>query len=109
MKINFDTPILSIDGKPIKKDADAIFTLRDVCVSAILADTPEVQKMDAKTKRALGHLADRIFGCKEPINLPAEDIVLLKDAIPRAYGVLTTTRALDILDGEDEPPAGDSN
>jgi len=106
MKINFETPITGIDGKSIKVksgEEESIFTLREVAVNALLVETQESAKLDGKEKVKRFRMADRIFGCKEPITFSAEDIVLLKDQIAKTYGTLVTARAWEILDSEKEP------
>ena len=101
MKIDFSKQIMDIAGKPIKmKDGEAErdFILRDVAVNAILTETQESAKSDGKEKVRRFRLADKIFGAAEPIALPAEDIVLLKDMIAKAYGALVTARAWDLIE-----------
>jgi hypothetical protein len=104
MKINFSESIKDISGKPIKlKDGEAErdFTLRDVSVNAVLAESQENAKSDGKEKIRRFRLADKIFGAAEPIALPSEDIVLLKDMIAKTYGALVTARAWDMLEKEE--------
>jgi hypothetical protein len=102
MKINFETPILGIDGEPIilkDKEGEPKFTIRDVAVNALLMESQESAKLDGKEKVKRFRLADRIFGCKEPIKMEAEEVALVKDQISKAYGTLVTARAWDILEG----------
>jgi hypothetical protein len=109
MKINFDLSIRDLAGDPIQtKEKDGTerdFTLRDVCVNAILAEPQDrnAKPLDGKEKVRRLRLADKIYGCKEPINLPAEDVATLKEQIAALYPIVTTGRAWAILEGEDTP------
>jgi hypothetical protein len=108
MKIDFSLTIDRITGAPIQvEDVEGKpdYTLRDVAVNALLADTPEAVKLGGKEKVQRFRLADRIYGCKEPIKLEAEEIVLVKEQIAKTHGVLATARAWDILDGKEDAPA----
>jgi hypothetical protein len=119
MKINFDSVITGIDGEPIKtkdqrpgKDGgretfERDFVLRDVAVNALLAEPQDrnAKPLDGKEKVRRTRLADKIYGCHEPINISAEDVVLIKDQVNAIYPTLTTARAWAILEGEDAPSA----
>jgi hypothetical protein len=59
--------------------------------------------MEGKEKIRRFRLADRIYGAKEPIQLSAEDVVLLKEVTAKTYGPLITGRAWDLL----EPPTAE--
>jgi len=101
MKIDFDSTINDLTGKaiPLKEgETERTFTLRDVCVNALLMETQDSAKLDGKEKVRRFRLADKIFGTAEPIALPAEDIVLLKDQIAKGYGALVTARAWDLIE-----------
>lgn len=107
MKIDFSKPILGLDGVPLKVqdlDGHPDFTIRDACVNALLSDRPasgrpDEPKIDGKEKVRRFRLAQKIYGCKEPINLESDDIVLLKNKIAEVYPTLTTARAWEILEG----------
>ena len=105
MKIDFSKPMLALSAKTIKVSdlpGEPEFTIRDVATNALTAETQENTKLDGKEKIKRFRLAERIFGCKEPIKLDAEEIVLVKNEISKIYGITVTTRAWDILDGTDE-------
>lgn len=102
MKINFDETIKNFEGKDVMitdVDRERPFTLRDVAVNSLVDE--RVGKIEAGEKYARGRLADRIFGCKEPIDLPVEDIALLKRLSSQTYGPLVVLRAWDMLDKRD--------
>lgn len=102
-------PILGIDGTTVKqmdKEGQPDFTLREVCVNSLLTETKESAALDGMEKVRQFRMADRIYGCKEPIEISDADILVLKGLIGKAYGRIAVTRAWDILDGKTEPPAG---
>jgi hypothetical protein len=112
MKIDFTATIDDLKGKPLpiqdgevddpetkqKRPVFRDFTLRDVCVNSLLLETRGGDAIDGKEKVRRFRLADKIFGAAESIVLPAEDIVLLKDQVAKAYGALVTARAWDLLE-----------
>jgi hypothetical protein len=101
MKINFSELILHLGGNPVmtkEGDKDVELTLREVCVSSLLIEKQSDKPADGKEKFRRFRLADKIFGAKEPIAVPAEDVVLLKSLIPLLYGALIVGRAWDILE-----------
>lgn len=101
MKVDFGALMTGIAGQEIKiTDAgvERPFTLRDVAVNALMDE--RAGKAEAEEKYGRGALADRIFGCKEPILISAEEVVLLKRLIGQTYGPLIVWRAWNILEGK---------
>ena len=101
MKINFDSTITDLAGNPIQIDDKGVkrpCTLRDVCTNALLLETAKSQGIEGKEKVRRFRLADKIFGTKEPIQIEAEDIVLLKQLVAEAYAPLVTGRSWDLLE-----------
>jgi hypothetical protein len=104
MKIDFATSLLDLDGQPLQDGEEAV-TLRKIAVNALLATlivdghTPENLSGEAKIRNAL--LAEAIHTAKSAIDLKAEDVVLLKERVGRAYQPLLVMRAWALLD----PPA----
>ncbi len=94
--------VLQLQGEPL--------TLRDVCCNA-LDSTIQVkdergnlvnEQLDFKEKRRLNHLATKIWGTQEPIDIKTEDITTLKDRIARFYiGNLVPGQVCDMLDPEE--------
>ncbi len=73
--------------------------LRDVCIEGICANT---QQLDGMEKYRRGKLADKIFGAAEPIELPAEEIVKIKEAVGTAWpNPIVVMRAWDMLEGKE--------
>jgi hypothetical protein len=106
MKIDFSTPIRGIDETIVKqmdKEGQPDFTLREVAVNSLLTETKESAALDGMEKVRQFRMADRIYGCKEPIEVPDADRELLKALIGKIYGRIAVTRAWDILDGKTEP------
>ncbi len=99
MKINFDTILMTLDGKSIKEspneDSDDL-TLATASVVALFNTGPDV-KGPEKLNRFV--LAQRIK--QNPIvDLSAEDITIIRKEIGVTYGPLVYGRASEILDLE---------
>jgi hypothetical protein len=105
MKIDFNAPIKALDGGDRKDEKGDVFRLRDACVTALdRAPEDETKKVDAKEKYRRGHLAQRIYGAKEPIALDAEDVALVKNLVGRIFmSNLIVAEVWDMLDPKDVP------
>ena len=103
MKIDFSVPLKALSGEDIKDGKGAAFTLRDAAVVALDAVSDDDRKLDGKGKYRRGHLASRIYGCKEPIVLDVDDLKLVKDLIGKIYGPRVVHEAWDLLDPRDTP------
>lgn len=103
MKIDFSQEILSIDGKPTPLNDDhPSSTLRDICVTALDRPRDPNERLEAEEKIKRARLAERIYRAKEPINLMAEEIALLKRLISDIFlSNWTVYQASKLLD----PPA----
>lgn len=101
MKIDFSVVLKGLDGVELKpRDMDSkSLTLRDVCVDALLVEKPG-DKVDSKEKLRRYRLAEKIYGCKEPISLSVEDIVIIKEQTAFRWSTLVMGRAWDLLEGE---------
>ena len=100
MKIDFNAPVKALNGDDRKDDKGDVFRLRDACVLALdRAVEGEAKQIDAKEKYRRGHLAQRIYGAKEPIALDAEDIALIKGLVGKVYlSNLIVAEVWDMLD-----------
>jgi hypothetical protein len=104
MKIDFNAPIIGLDGNP-RKDGTETFLLRDACVLALDRADADDSKPDAKEKTRRGHLAMRVYGAKEPIALGIEDVALIKRLVGRVYqSTVLIAQVEDMLDPQDAPP-----
>jgi len=98
MKIDFSQVIMTLEGVPMKGAQGVEFTLRSACVVALDAITEEAKQVDAKEKYRRGALAARIYRTKEPINLSAEEIVLLKELVGKLFGPRVVHEVWNVLD-----------
>ena len=98
MKINFEQGIFNLDGTEMKTEKGEPFTLRNACVVSLDAATDEVRKMTGEDKFKRGQLAARIYRTKEPINLKAEEIAIIKTAIGFVYGPHIIHETWNLLD-----------
>lgn len=115
MKVDFSLVLTSIKGTPIQmpemvKDKDGKeeevkrdFTLRDAAINGLLFMSEEdVKKLTGVEKIKRNNLADRIWGCKEPINLTSEERVLIKEQINKIYDVRVTAQSWLMIDPVEE-------
>jgi hypothetical protein len=103
MNINFDSEITDLANQPIM-NGEKHLDLATICTNALLTPAQNDQSMAADEKVRRYRLAQRITN-GGTLDMPLEDLVLLKDIIGKAYPPLVVGRAFDILD----PPPGKSN
>lgn len=105
MKIDFSQNILGLDGKPFRltdEDGSPFATLKDVAITALSLLTPaERERGISATDQARRYaLMVRIYDAPAEIDLPAEDISLIKSLVPVAYpSPRFGGPALKLLDG----------
>lgn len=106
MKIDFEQKILQLNGEGIKTETGESFTLRNACVVSLDAMTEDIKRLSADDKYLRGNLAARIYRTKEPINLKAEEISVLKDVVGKIYGPHIVHEAWNLLDPPEESGDG---
>ena len=94
--IDFSATINDLKGNPLKQDGEDV-TLRDTCTNALLAAF-QGEQQDGKTKMSRWKLAQRIHDAKEPIELTAGDVTLLKEVVSKAYSAAVVGPAWTLLD-----------
>ena len=101
MKIDFDAPILALDGTPMR-DGENPATLKALACTALAAmfnDEPSLSATDKYQRFALGlKLVDG-----GEVDLSVEEIGLIKKLIGKAYPPVTMGRAYDLLDPKAKP------
>lgn len=90
--MNWDAELAGLDGKAL----DAGMTLRKVCVDALMFTYRGEEMLDGTTKLTRYMLAQRIHSGDAAVR--AEDVVMLKDLIGRAYGPAVVGPAYLMLD-----------
>lgn len=103
MFYDFQTPVTLRDGSPMRamESSENPATMGSVCIAAL--DSFDMaqggERISGDEKRRRGHLADRIYGAKEPISLVVEEVALLKSVVDKyILGSLVVTRVSDFLE-----------
>lgn len=108
MKIDFSQVITQLDGSPVPKqkqspeDADVSLTLKDATVEALCAPMSGDENVPADTRYKRAHLAMKIYDATEPLELSAEQVVEIKNAIGKRFAALVLMRAWDLIEGVSE-------
>lgn len=97
MKVDFSQSFLGLDGNPIIENGKNI-TLGDIAANILLADDQE-EKLSGKDKALRGNLAMAIYAAKEPMDLPIEDVALIKDQIGKLATPLIVAQSWKMLEG----------
>lgn len=100
MKIQFDTPILDLQGQPIP-DGDKSVTLASLSCAALSAQFNDETGLAAEEKYKRFKLGLKIVGGGE-IDVSLDERALLKQLIGKAFPPVMVGRAFDLLD---DPPA----
>jgi hypothetical protein len=100
LKINFNKPLLLLDGSaPLKKPgSEDPFLLRHAAIEALLAHEENIKGED-KVRRF--RMATKIQEGANPgdVEFNIEEIALLKQVIGKGYGPLIVGQAWDYLEG----------
>ena len=107
MKIEFGT-VLTNFADTVVKDAETgkALTLGVVCVNALLSQTQRAGKpLPGAEKLRCANLAEKLYAAAEAgtgLDVKAEDVVLLKEAVGDLYPPLVVKRVWDLLDPSTE-------
>lgn len=100
MKINLNTKLKTLDGRPIKNQiegkSDADLDLKIVCTTALLGNYNE--NIDGNEKAKRYQLALDIQKSSDSIDLKSEEITLLKELIGKAFATLIVGQSYDLID-----------
>ena len=88
------TSLTDLDGTPFE---GPVTTLRDVMVLSLKAQMQGDEKVSPETKYGWGKLARRIM-TNEEVSLKAEEIVILKDRIGRAFNCVVVEQVFDAME-----------
>ncbi len=114
MKINFDSEILNLGGKPIQETIDGKNVnsiLNGVCVNAIMANIPKPQNAPQET----GRDKFKKFNLAKKINVggivevTAEEISLIKEQVGACYGTHVVGPVYELLEGNVQAPTEEEN
>jgi hypothetical protein len=100
MKIDFTKVLTTFDGQEIK-EGDKVFTLGFVAANALLTDEPAQQgqaPVDGMTKAKNGWLAEKIYQSISPLEITAEEIVLVKDKVGKFFPTLIVCQVYKMLE-----------
>lgn len=109
MRIDVSRPLTDLAGKPIPGAPDAPHgvTLGGVAIEALLATLLDragtAEKLDGAAKVRHATLAQTIHQASGFVDLPIEDVALIKDRIGRAYAPIVVMRAWEILERDQRP------
>lgn len=102
MKVNFDTTLVTLDGKPIE-DGDKDLTLKTACVNALTLDQGSVpgQPTDSGPEKFRRYeLARKIHGAVGEVDLASDEVVCIKAAVAKTYITLIVGQAFNLLEGK---------
>jgi len=102
MKIDFSGKLKTLSGLIIKNEKDEDFTLAEACSNAlVLSDERREARTPIEAKEFLRRyrLANRVYGAKEPIEIDAEENVLIQKALAfSGYSGLIIGQAVEMLE-----------
>lgn len=100
MKVNFDTTLLTLDGKVVKSDVDGkkvSATLKSICVNVLMVSNPREKDLGGEEKLKRYELARKINAGGE-IEVSAEDVALLKELVGYLYGPLVVGNVYSLFE-----------
>lgn len=87
----------TLEGKPLKDEEGKEITVRSTLCNALLASFPDEQNTSGPEKLKRWKLAQAIY-VQDEIELKAEEIVLLKSLVAKAFAPIVCGQLLEILD-----------
>lgn len=97
MKLLLTTPIVDLNGKVLNNDLGEPFKLRGILINALLAAFQDEQNLSGEDKLYRWKLANKINDSVE-LEVKAEDIVLLKKLVAKAYAPIISGQVWEILE-----------
>lgn len=101
MKRDFSAVLKDLEGKALVSN-DAPFTLKDACVTALMAGYDDERHLSGEQKFARYQLASKISGPAALAEVTAEDIGLLKTLIGKLYSPVVVGPAYVALETDYE-------
>lgn len=98
MKIDFSIVLKDLGGNPLKDAEGKDTTLGSVAANALLVPGTQGEKLTGQVQLYRFQLATRIFSAKEPLDLKAEDVVVIKNQIAANYLPLAGGQAWEIIE-----------
>lgn len=106
MKFNPEIIINNIDGKPVMRGipedggGTAVpWTIRTVCIEALMSDANPAKRTGLARYEAY-RIARLVHDAAGTVDLKAEDVTLIKEAVGIAFPPVIVGPAFDILDGK---------
>ena len=106
MLIDFNQPLLALDGKEIKTERGGEVTpctLGHICVDALMAQSKEADSLSGEDKVRRYDLALVIYAAQKPLDCRVEDLSLLKQLIGALYSPLVVGQAWRMIDSKPVP------
>ena len=100
MIILFGKGFKDLDGEEIPDVKGKTATLRGLAIDALLAQYQDEQNLGGEEKLKRWELASKIKNSPDPVEVSAEEVVLIKKLVGKAYGVLVVGQAWKYLEGE---------
>ena len=100
MNVNFLVDMVDLDGRPIDEAEGKPATLGFVCLDALMRSYNDEPNLTGVEKVRRYDLALRIKRGGGQLDLPAEEITLLKLLIGKAYAPLIVGQAWAMLEGK---------
>lgn len=108
MKVKTNTPIVSLEGKPIKvpvsdeKNADlAPLTMGKAMEVALLSQIEGERNTEPMASFDRYRLAERIHDAKDTVEITIDEAKLIKDRVAKIFGPLILGRVWTALEGTD--------
>ncbi len=100
MKVDFNQKILNLEGKPMRNKMNKEITLEYICAQVLCMFAEKDVTGQERFKRFI--LAEKIIKHDGDLDLPVEDVALLKELIGKTYIPLIVGRAFRILEENNE-------
>ena len=98
MQIDFKRDLSDFSGNTLK-EKDTPINLAVVAVNALMGVYPDEQNLEGTEKVRRYLLAQRIHGADGSLDIPVEDVALIKKLVGKGFPTLIAGQAIPMLEG----------
>lgn len=101
MEVRLIKYLLNLDGTEVKDASGKVATVKGVILDALLATYKDEMNLSGEEKVRRWDLALRLNKTSDPCEVSADEIVLMKNLVGKAYGPLVTGQVWATLEGKE--------
>ena len=98
MKLDLNAAITNLEGVPMTDEKNVVATVRASLCNALLAVYADEERVSGEEKLKRWKFAQKLYTAKDTVEIKAEEIVLLKTLVAKAYTPMVSGQLWELLD-----------